>query len=198
MRKIIYILSVLVLISCGQSNSKQNNKQTDTIENKTNKENDSLKTDILKDSLVEIAESDYNPEEYRRESLLLSFKNTTLFNLSDTVIADFNGDRTIDKALYVKENETSGIVIIHGGLNEEFRIGFGEQFAHMKEFNWVDYWGLVMDKKTSEVTFTEDGDILGSEDVNLQNPSIALGKDEVGGGLITYMNGKYVWIHQTC
>lgn len=188
MRKIIYILSVFVLISCGQSNSKQNNKQTDTIENKTNKENDSLKTDIPKDSVVEIVERDYNPEEYRRESLNLSFKNATLFNLSDTIIADFNGDGTIDKALYLKENETSGIVIIHGGLNEEFRIGFGEQFAHMTEFNWVDYWGLVMDKKTSEVTFTEDGDILGSEDVNLQNPSIALGKDEVGGGLITYMN----------
>jgi len=55
-----------------------------------------------------------------------------------------------------------------------------------------------MDKKTSEATFTEDGDILGSEDVKLQNPSIALGADELGGGLITFLNGKYVWIHQTC
>ena len=204
MRKIIYILILFVLISCGQSNSKQNNTnqsettQIGTIENKTNAVNDSIKANIPKDSIVEIEESDYNPEEYRRESLNLSFKKATLFNLSDTIIADFNGDGTIDKALYVKENETSGIVIIHGGLNKEVRIGFGEQFAHMTEFNWVDYWGLVMDKKTSEATFTEDGDILGSEDVKLQNPSIALGADELGGGLITFLNGKYVWIHQTC
>ena len=204
MRKIIYILSLFVLISCGQSNSKQNNTNqsekthTNTIENKTNEENDSLKTNIPKDSVFEIVESDYNPEEYRRESLNLSFEKAILFKLTDTIIADFNGDGIIDKASYLKENETSGIVIIHGGINEEIRIGFGEQIAHMTEFNWVDYWGLVMDKKTSEATFTEDGDILGSEDVNLQNPSIALGKDEVGGGLITYLNGRYVWIHQTC
>jgi|SRR5690554_3323876 len=145
MRKIIYILILFVLISCGQSNSKQNNtNQSETtqigiIENKTNAVNDSIKANIPKDSIVEIEESDYNPEEYRRESLNLSFKKATLFNLSDTIIADFNGDGTIDKALYVKENETSGIVIIHGGLNKEVRIGFGEQFAHMTEFNWVDY-----------------------------------------------------------
>ena len=68
----------------------------------------------------------------------------------------------------------------------------------MTEFDWVDYWGLVEDKETSETTFTEDGDVLDSKTVNLKNPSIALGKDEVGGGLITYLNGKYVWIHQTC
>lgn len=204
MKKTIYILSLLVLVSCGQSNSKKGNQnqseliQTDTIENRTNEEDNSLKSSIKEDSIIEVEENDYNLEEYRKESLSLSFKKATLFNLRDTIIADFNGDGTTDKAVYVKEVETSGIVIIHGGLNEEVRIGFGEQFAHMTEFDWVDYWGLVLDKETSETTFTEDGDVLGSEDVKLPNPSIALGKDEVGGGLITYMNGKYVWIHQTC
>jgi hypothetical protein len=44
----------------------------------------------------------------------------------------------------------------------------------------------------------EDGDVLGSKEVKLQNPSIVLGADEAGGGLITYINGKYVWIHQSC
>ena len=68
----------------------------------------------------------------------------------------------------------------------------------MKEFDWVDYWGLVEDRETSETTFADDGDVLGSKEVKLQNPSIALGADEVGGGLITFLNGKYVWIHQTC
>jgi hypothetical protein len=202
MRKIIYILTFLVFTGCGESNSEKKNAdvsvtaKTDSTENLGIKKDDTLKLDNRKDSIIE--ESNYNPEEYRRESLNLSFEKATLFNLTDTISADFNGDGIIDKAVYVKENETSGIIIMHGKINEEVRIGFGKQFAHMTEFDWVDYWGLVMDKETSETTFTEDGDILGSEDVKLQNPSIALGKDEVGGGLITFMNGKYVWIHQTC
>lgn len=202
MRKIIYILAFLAFTSCKESNSEKKNTdvlvaaQKDTIENLEIKKDDTLKLEDRKDSIVE--ESNYNSEEYRRESLNLRFKKATLFNITDTISADFNGDGTIDKAFYVKENETSGIIIMHGKINKEVRIGFGKQFAHMTEFDWVDYWGLVMDKETSEITFTEDGDILGSEAVKLQNPSIAIGEDELGGGLITFMNGKYVWIHQTC
>jgi hypothetical protein len=41
-------------------------------------------------------------------------------------------------------------------------------------------------------------DILESITVTLKNPSIALGNNDFGGGLITYRNGKYEWIHQTC
>ena len=129
---------------------------------------------------------------------LSDFENATSFKLSDTIVADFNGDGFIDKAIYKKENETSGISILHGATHEEVRIGFGKQFAHMTEFNWVDYWGLVEDKETSEVLFSEDDEVLESRIVILQNPSIALGKNEVGGGLITFRNGTYEWIHQTC
>jgi hypothetical protein len=135
---------------------------------------------------------------YLNHVLVLGELTTTLYALTDTITADFNGDGFIDKVIYKKEKETSGIIIIHGKTNEQVKIGFGKQFAHMTEFNWIDYWGLVEDKETSETTFTEDGDVLDSKTVNLKNPSIALGKDEVGGGLITYLNGKYVWIHQTC
>jgi hypothetical protein len=65
-------------------------------------------------------------------------------------------------------------------------------------FDWVDYWGLVEDKETIEVTLTEEGDILESITVTLKNPSIVLGNNDFGGGLITYRNGKYEWIHQIC
>ena len=136
-------------------------------------------------------------EENRKQSLS-GFKKATLYKLTDTITADFNGDGTLDKAFYKKDNGTSGIIIRHGKTNEEVKIGFGKQFEHMREFDWVDYWGLVEDRETSETTFSEDGDVLGSKDVKLQNPSIALGADELGGGLITFLNGKYVWIHQTC
>lgn len=30
----------------------------------------------------------------------------------------------------------------------------------------------------------------------LENPSIVVRKEEVGGGLITFKDGRYVWIHQ--
>jgi hypothetical protein len=187
-------LTVLVLTGCGQSNSEQTqniskDNLADQISDTTNKE----RNDFSEQDLTEKNQTD----ESRKQSLS-GFEKATLYQLTDTVMGDFNGDGFLDKAIYKKETETSGIIIIHGKTNEQVKIGFGEPFAHMTEFNWVDYWGLVEDKETSETTFTEDGDVLDSKIVKLKNPSIALGKDEVGGGLITFLNGKYVWIHQTC
>ena len=194
MKHTIYILTFLILTGCGQSNSEQTqNAVSDTL-------TDQISDTTIKESsdFAEQNSTDENlTEDYRNQSLS-GFEKATLYKLTDTITADFNGDGFLDKAIYKKEKETSGIIIIHGKTNEQVKIGFGKQFAHMTEFDWVDYWGLVEDKETSETTFTDDGDVLDSKTVNLQNPSIALGKDEVGGGLITYLNGKYVWIHQTC
>jgi len=139
-----------------------------------------------------------NPELNAEIHKLEGFEKATLFELTDAITADFNGDGFLDKAIYKKGNGTSGIIIIHGNTNERVNIGFGKQFSHLTEFNWVDYWGLVEDKETIEVTLTEEGDILESITVTLKNPSIALGNNDFGGGLITYRNGKYEWIHQTC
>ena len=196
MKQIIYILTFLILIGCGQSKTEQtSNIVSDTLTDKVSdtvyKDNDN----IAQQNLID----ENQTEEYRKQSLS-GFEKATLYNLTDTIIADFNGDGFLDKAFYKKDNETSGIIIKHGKTDEEVRIGFGKNFSTWTDFecNWVDYWGLVEDRETSETTFTEDGDVLGSRDVKLQNPSIALGADEVGGGLITYLNGKYVWIHQTC
>lgn len=204
MRKITYILIFFILTSCGESHSEQKTTDvslttpTDKTEKLEVKQDNTLKLKISEDSTIE--ESSYNPEEYRQESLNMSFEKATLFKLTDTIKADFNGDGVTDKAIYIKDNETSGITIIHGKTNEKVKIGFGKQFGHLKEFNWVDYWGLVKDRETNETIFEDNGngDVTGSKDVILQNPSIFLGADEQGGGLITFINGKYKWIHQTC
>lgn len=182
MKHIILILIFLMLISCEQSNSGQKNS--------------SVSHTTITDSSAKVQQNSTEADD--RKQSLAGFEKATEYKLTDTITADFNGDGILDKAVYQKENETSGIIIKHGQTNQVFRIGFGKSFAHLTEFNWVDYWGLVEDRETSETTFTEDGDVLGSRDVKLQNPSIALGADEVGGGLITFINGKYVWIHQTC
>jgi len=193
MKHIIYILTFLILSSCGQSNSGVKTVSDTKIMSKS----DTISADNNKNVHQKSTEKKQSEDDYKKQSLS-GFKKATLFKLTDTIRADFNGDGTLDKAFYKKDNTTSGIIIIHGKTNEEVRIGFGKPFSHFTEFDWVDYWGLVEDRETSETTFAEDGDILGSKKVKLLNPSIALGEDELGGGLITFINGKYLWIHQTC
>ena len=202
MRKIIYIITLLVLTSCGESNSKQKNAEipirtsTENTEKIDGMKDNSLELEVQKDSIDK--ENSYNPEEYRQFKLKTEYEKAKLYSLTDTIKADLNGDGVMDKAIFIKQNETSGIVIIHGKTNENIRIGFGKTFSHIIEFDWVDYWGLVEDKHTFETTFDESGDVLGGKEISIQNPSIALGANESGGGLITFMNGKYVWIHQSC
>ena len=192
MKQIVYIFTFLILTGCGQTNTEQNSSiNKDTIADKISDTTISDNKQIAKQTSTE----ENQTEEFRKQSLN-GFEKATLYKLTDTITADFNGDGFLDKAIYKKENETSGIIIIHGKTNDQVKIGFGKQFSHLTEFNWVNYWGLVEDKETSETTFTEDGDVLGSKDVKLQNSSIVLGADEVGGGLITFINRKYVWIHQ--
>ncbi len=193
MKQTIYILTLLILSSCGQSYSEQTkNIKTESFPDQISDTTNNESYDFTEQDSTEKNQT----EEYRRHSLS-GFEKATLYKLTDSIKADFNGDGIEDKAYFQKENQNSGIIIKHGQTNEVVKIGFGKQFAHMTEFDWVDYWGLVVDKKTSETTFTEDGEVLGSKDVKLQNPSIALGDDELGGGLITFLNGKYLWIHQT-
>ena len=192
MKQIIYILIFLILTRCRLTNTEQYSRiNKDTIADKVSDTTISNNKQITRNSSTE----DNQTEEFRKQSLN-GFEKATLYKLTDTIMSDFNGVGFLDKAVYKKENETSGIIIIHGKTNDQVKIGFGKQFSHLTEFNWVNYWGLVEDKETSETTFTEDGDVLGSKDVKLQNPSIVLGADEVGGGLITFINRKYVWIHQ--
>lgn len=180
MKQAIYILTFLTLASCHQSSPEQ-------------------KTTSLSDSISETSNSEkLHQDKEQQGPVLTGFEHATLYPLTDTITADFNGDGVPDKAICIKDDQASGILIKHGETNEEIRIGFGKPFAHFTAFDWVDYWGLVEDRETYETTLDEEGNVSGSKKVNLQHPSIALGEDGTGGGLITYLNGKYVWIHQTC
>lgn len=192
MKHIIYIYSVLILTGCRQNNTEQKSRvgietKTEQVFDTTNSKNNQ--------TVKQTSKEEKENEEYRKQSLS-EFKKITLYKLSDTIKDDFNGDGIIDKAFYKEENQNSGIIIKHGRTNELVKIGFGKQFAHMTEFDWVDYWALVKDRKTTKTTFTDNGDVLASKEVKLQNPSIALSGDETAGGIITFINGKYVWIHQ--
>ena len=189
MKQTAYLFVFLIILGCDQSNLEQINKQEDSTDNSTVNPPHSEKLVSLNDSNLQ------KQIEHQRETLNYEFEKATLFNLSDTIIADFNSDGNPDQATYIKENETSGIKITHGETNEIILIGFGKPFAHLTELNWVDFWGLVNDTETFEIVI-EDDIITGDRKAKLENPSIVVRKDEVGGGLITYRNGQYEWVHQ--
>lgn len=191
MRQITYILNFLILTSCGQSYSDKNSiKETsaDTETFKLEAQNETPKQELEQNSTEQT--------QYNNQDLSYEFKDATIFKLTDTITADFNRDGNADQAIFRKINETSGIIITHGETNQEIKIGFGEAFAHLTEFNWVDYWGLIIDSESYEILI-EDAEIIGDREVKLDNPSIVVRKEDVGGGLITFKNGRYVWIHQS-
>jgi hypothetical protein len=139
--------------------------------------------------------NDDQTEKYIIEALNSEFNEFRLFNLNDKLKADFNGDGSIDVAKFIK-TEKSGITIVLGNSKDSITLGFGNQFAHMTDFNWVeDYWAIVNDSVTFEIIFENDD--MSDTLVRLENPSIGLINEEACSGLITYKNGKFIWIHQT-
>ena len=111
--------------------------------------------------------------------------------------ADFNNDNQPDTAFAVMIAGKKGIRIKHGGKDEEFTIGAGNQFGNGgDDFYWVDSWKLVKEPSTFQTTFTEDGDVLGFEEVELKSTAFLIENDELGGATVAWINGEYVWIHQ--
>lgn len=64
------------------------------------------------------------------------------------------------------------------------------------DFSWVDFWGTTKDRETYEIVI-KDSEIIGDKTTKLDNNSIFVRKEEVGGGVITYKNGKFIWVHQS-
>ena len=192
MKKQLVILSTIVLLfGCGQR-KKEKTFQTDYSVKHNSTLNGSTSD---KDSLGNIMNS-------RKETLNREFKKYKIYRLNETLCEDFNGDGISDKAEFVKSNRKTGIIITDGKSKELTKLGFGNKFAHLTDFDWVNYWGVLKDSSTNEVEFDNNtGDILGSKTVQLKNISIFLRQDEngdgSGGGIITYEDNNYKWIHQT-
>jgi hypothetical protein len=184
MKIITVILSLAFLLSsCRNSvNSSSNSAEIDS-------------TNITVSESVTEAQIGQSKE----ESIESGSSKTKMLELTEILNDDFNGDGILDKAEFKKENEKSGILIIDGKSNDTVKIGLGNRFAHMDNFNWVDHWGIMRDRTTYEILF-ENNEISGDTIVDLENPSIILrqdGDDESGGGVITYKDGTYKWIHQS-
>lgn len=135
-------------------------------------------------------------EEKEEPPISYEFKEPQFFKLKDSIEADFNGDGIVDRAVFRSEGEVSGVIIVHGQTNETFTLGLGNSFEEIgDDFSWVDSWGLLEDSITFEIII-QDSEIIGDTLIRLENPSLVIQKEELGGGVITFRKGKYEWIHQ--
>ena len=124
------------------------------------------------------------------------FKDFSTYSLADTIIGDLNGDRVNDTATFETRNGKAGIVIREGGTSRQTLIGCGHAFEEMgDDFSWVEQWGILRDKSTYEIVI-KDAEIIGGEQFMLDNPSVYVRKAEVGGGVITFKDGRFTWVHQ--
>jgi hypothetical protein len=186
------IFMVVLLMSCGQSGTnKQEISKGPSLDSSINSERsaDILKTDTIQKAINEKID-------YQVKELSSVFKNFRLMDLKEPILADLNGDGITDKAIFTSLNGKRGILITEGKGHKVVKIGLGEAFEEMSDdFSWVDYWAVVQDSTTYEVIII-DSEINGDTIVSLEHPSIVVRKEEVGGGVITFKNGKYQWIHQ--
>ena len=126
----------------------------------------------------------------------LGLNNFKHYDLGDTINADLNGDDIEDKAYFKISGNNKTLTILDGKTKKEIVLGTDPSFGEMRNnFDWVGFWGITHDKETYQHIII-DGEIIGGKNFKLVNPSIFLGKNEEGGGIITFKNGKFIWVHK--
>lgn len=109
---------------------------------------------------------------FRKSTLDAMFRDASLFRITDTIFADLDGDRKTDRAYFAREGSRLQLVI--DGARGKVTVGSDPSFKELgDDFSWASYWAL-----------TKDG-------------ALVVHRDEVGGGVVRFLNGKYVWEHQT-
>jgi hypothetical protein len=185
MKKLIFCLFIL-MIGCHNKNEKS------TSEHK----------DVEVDSFIEKTNDSMEQAKIVSEDILnfKVFKQFQVYNLSDTIKEDFNGDGTKDKMIICFQENTKKLIFIDGLSNELEVLGNDKSFdGIISDLQWVDFWGTTRDKETGQVLI-EDGEVAGGQDVKLEYISLFFRMSEVGGGVVTYRKKgkKFVWIHQSC
>ena len=191
MNRIFALIYISTLISCNTKNENEQNQnisQKDTLAKKNKSEIVSQKEDDRNefDTLTNIT-----------SSLKNEFKSFEIKNTKDTIKEDLNGDKISDLAFFTNNNDKRQIFILDGKSKRKIKFEKYTSSGEMEDdFSWVDYWGTTKDKETFEILII-DSEIAGDTIKKLENNSIFVRKEEVGGGVITYMNNKYIWIHQS-
>lgn len=178
MRKLTYTACAILLIACNQE--VKQNPETESIP-------DSTVVEVAVDTITK--ELDTVSTE--------TTKNDTRYSLTDTIRLDLNGNGVIDKVYFVEDSCKRLIVEEDGEYLIEIGCGREDENGLPNAVGWVDHWYIVRDLEQSEAIIDDD-QVLGDSEVILERPSIYVGKEEAGGGIITFLNGKPYWVHQSC
>ncbi|ARV08304.1 hypothetical protein BTO05_01100 [Winogradskyella sp. PC-19] len=189
------ILISLIFFSC--KNKENENTKTEIKEVKPNIETKAVKEKI---ELTKVEKESLNAEKNTTGNWthpeFFEFKKYKEYRITDTISIDLNGNGILER-VYFDKKDCPKLIIEEKGQNP-ISIGCGkeEYKGFPNAIGWVNLWCVVYDKETFEI-IVEDGELIGDKTVNLERPSIYVGKEEAGGGIITYKNGKLYWIHQS-
>ena len=122
---------------------------------------------------------------------------TECLKLSDTLELDMNGNGT-SEFIFWDLGYCTSLVIRESGA-DDIRIGCNIQWQNNlpETVDWVNIWYRVTEQEVFETTF-DDNEILGERKVKLDNYGFYIGKAEAGGGVIGYVDGQLVYLHQGC
>jgi len=190
------ILTLIAISSCKNKGNKDNEKQIEKSES-------TIETKVLEKQIeqVEIVKTKSLNSENDKVSdcahpEFFDFKNYREYCVTDTISIDLNGNGIFERIYFDKKDcpkliiEEKGQDLISIGCGKEEYKGFPNAMG------WVNLWCVVSDKETFEI-LVEDGELVGDKIVNLERPSVYVGKEEAGGGIITYRNGELYWVHQS-
>jgi|GEM_PF-5500954 len=118
----------------------------------------------------------------------------------EQLIADIDGDGKEETIFLVKnqQSQKEGICITELAEAKDCTIiGAGNIYFDVQDnLSWVQKWLIRSPGETFEITFKDNGDIEGSKQVFLSHSSLGLYNEDDLGGIITYREGGYTWIHQ--
>lgn len=206
MKKQFLILLLLgnLIISCKEQKSTEEIKQIEKIETKT--DTATAKKNLENSSPAESPVIAQLPKWVSNSTAVQQFKSGENYKIENRLNKlfleeDFNGDGHLDVAFPIVETKTNkkGFAIIHGKTEEVFILGAGKLFNNALGDNqdYINEWSINRNKENEPGVEEETGN--GPEGILiLENPSIEISADEIGGGQI-YWNGKeYAYFHQTC
>jgi hypothetical protein len=193
MKLSVIILIVCIITCCGDS---PNEKKIKNIQPPKKERINPFGKPVLK---LKKSNSSPSTQRKRLENSSLDFNNQNQrrYPLTDTIIEDFTGDDILDYAFFKLQSDKRALFISNGANRKAIKIGFGHPNERLNyNFDWVGSWGVLSDSLTFEIV-VENGEVIGDSIVQIHKPSIWVkDKDELGGGVISFKGGKYVWIHQ--
>jgi len=193
---LILVLLLFFALSCKTKEKEKVERKTNESESVVKKEIIEKQTDSTKLNLskTQQTEKKYIPDWKHPE--YFRFENYKEYKITDTINIDLNGNGILEQVYF--DNKGCQKLLIKENGQKTISIGCGkeEYDGFPNAVGWIDLWCVVYDKETFEIII-KDGEILGDKNINLERPSLFVGKEEAGGGIITYRNDKLYWIHQS-